>query len=150
MICIMRSPSDCKYLSLVLSLLAILASGCGTGDHVTLAPVKGTVTLDGQPVPDARVIFHPTEGGRPSNAMTEPDGSFELVYMEDKLGALKGKHKVIISTLVEADPDSTDTLTQSGQREMIPASYNTQTTLEAEVDAGVNELNFDLKSSGGV
>lgn len=129
---------------------AFLAIGCGGGDGPSLVPVEGSVTLDGQPLAEARIIFRPAEGGRPSNAVTDSDGNYKLQYTEDRIGALPGKHSVSISTFVEADPDSSDPVTKTGRRESLSPKYNTQTTLQAELDTGTTEkVDFELTSSGG-
>jgi hypothetical protein len=138
------TPSRWAYLVLCLSVL----SGCGLGDELGLASVKGTVKLDGEPLSDARVIFYPVDGGRLSSATTDLDGNYELVYVDNQTGALPGKHKVYISTFVEADSDSDDPLTKTGQRESIPAKYNAQTKLSAELEANGREtVDFGLQSS---
>ena len=126
-------------------MLVMVVVGCGRNE-LGLVPVEGVVTLDGQPLADARVIFRPFEGGRPSSGVTDADGNFKLVYSEDQTGALPGKHHVSVSTLVEADPDSSDPLVKTGQKERVPAKYNSKTTLEADLDAGNESLTFDLKS----
>lgn len=64
--------------------------GCGLGDELGLASVKGTVKLDGEPLPDAIVIFYPAAGGRPSIATTDLDGNDELVFVDNQVGALAG------------------------------------------------------------
>jgi hypothetical protein len=55
------------------------------------------------------------------------------------MGALPGKHKVSIST-------RGDQSAESGVRELVPARYNAQTTLEQEVQGGQQPLTFDLQS----
>ena len=138
-----------RYGLLTIAALMVVVTGCGGGNRLELVPVKGVVTLDGKPLADARIIFRPAEGGRPSNAVTDSYGSYKLKYTEDQYGALPGKHSVSISTFVEADPDSSDPLIKTGRRESLPANYNTQTTLQAELESGSSEkLDFELKASG--
>ena len=127
---------------------ALAMSGCGSGDRLGLVSVSGVVTLDGRPLPNARVVFYPAGGGRLSHASTNSDGAYELQYTEGKSGALPDKHKVTISTFIEADPDSPDSLVKTGQKESIPAKYNVQSTLQADLSDGHSEvLGFDLTSS---
>jgi hypothetical protein len=67
--------------------------GCGsTGDIVA---VEGTLTYDGQPVPDMIVRFAP-EGGRASEGRTAADGSFEMSYAMDRMGVEPGNHRVTV------------------------------------------------------
>jgi len=126
-----------------LLLLALSVTGCGGG--LGLGTVEGTVTLDGRPLHDAQVIFHPVDGGRPSVGRTDVDGHFELTYIEGTPGALPGEHKVIITSYIEADPDSSDSLIQTGRAEDVPSKYNKETTLTSEVTRGGSEVvTFDL------
>lgn len=78
--------------------LAACAYGCsGSGIDVDLAPVSGVITMDGQPLENAIVIFSP-EKGNPSSGKTDAKGYYELVYVGDAKGAIVGPHKVRIST----------------------------------------------------
>ena len=98
--------------------------------------VSGTVTLDGKPLADARVIFEPAEGGRASTGLTNAEGKYELIYIRKDKGAKLGPHLVRISV---TNPDAAN-------RELLPARYNAQTTLRADVKPGSNEINFTLTS----
>jgi hypothetical protein len=116
--------------------------GCGSSDHPDLGRVRGTVTLDGEPLADATVAFYPDEG-RASVGTTDSDGEYELTYVGDTRGAVLGPHKVRI-TMLKEDASAEDTVRQA--TEPIPARYNAQTTLSAEVKEGKNTFDFDLKS----
>lgn len=121
--------------------------GCN-GDGLNLATVEGVVTLNGEPLAEARIVFYPEGGGRLSHAITDLDGSYSLMYVDGVQGALPGTHKVSISTFVEADPDSDDPLIKTGQRELLPPQYNSMTTLTAELNPGQSEkLDFELKTT---
>ena len=52
-------------IQLVCAAALLFSFGCGRGDLPELAPVTGTVTLDGTPFPNAVVYFHTQskEGG---------------------------------------------------------------------------------------
>ena len=50
-----------------------LICGCGGESGPELATVEGYVFLDGQPLPDATVIFTP-ESGSPSYGTTDQEG----------------------------------------------------------------------------
>lgn len=143
----LKMKMPCNEVVAIAAVLILTMGGCGAGDSLSLASVEGLVTLDGEPLGDARVIFSPEDGRRPSSAVTESDGSYKLTYLEDQPGALPGRHKVIISTFVEADPDSSDPRVKTGVREILPTKYNTQTTLEAQLEPGQREeVNFELTS----
>lgn len=126
------------------ALVGVWASGCGRGGPA-LGGVEGTVTLDGTPVEGATVTFSPVEGGRSATAITDSAGHYRLEFTADQMGAIVGKHKVSISTFEEGELDD------RGQRvgavaEKIPAKYNRESTLVAEVKSGSQTIDFPLVS----
>lgn len=132
--------------SMAVGLVLIGLSGCGRG-NVSLSEVTGTVRMNGKPVTDASVVFRPLDKGRPSLGVTDGEGKYRLKYAEGKWGALAGKHKISVSTLVEPDSDSSDPVKQAGKPERIPTDYNTYTSLEAEVRPGEKEV-LDIEMEG--
>ena len=129
------------------AVLAAACTGCGPeSDMPETAPVRGVVTLDGRPLGMARIYFSPQEGGQTSEAVTDPSGNYELRYKRDLPGATLGKHKVVITTYEE--PTTNDDMTVTGgMPERVPAKYNQQTTLEKEVVAGDNVIDFPLTTN---
>jgi hypothetical protein len=89
------------------ALLPFIAAGLmsisGCGDSIRMAPVSGTVTVGGRPLPKAGVTFTPVKGGRPAWATTDSQGHFELTTFKAGDGALVGEH---IVTVAEADTDA--------------------------------------------
>lgn len=75
----------------------VLIAGCGR-DGLNLAPVEGIVTLDGQPVADAGVVFSPIDPkqGPPASGATDEVGRFTLMT-NNRGGAALGDHRVCIS-----------------------------------------------------
>src|SRR6266550_1132156 len=79
-----------------LTLLSACLLGCGArGD---LASVRGKVTLDGQPLPDAFVVFAPTKKGTTSYGRTDAGGNYEMMFTDYQKGAWIGENSVRIST----------------------------------------------------
>jgi len=74
----------------VLVLLSLLAAGCG-GER--LVKVSGTVLRHGKPVPNLVINFTPEKGLR-SFALTDENGTFNMVYTAGQQGVLVGTHKV--------------------------------------------------------
>ena len=122
--------------------------GCGFGGPGSpeTAVVTGTVTLDGQPVEGALLIFTPIAGGRQSGGTTDAEGHYELTFSRDQPGALPGEHRIEISTLVETDPDSGT----ASVPEKLPAKYNVATELTRTVEADDNVIDFELDSAGKI
>ena len=132
-----------KVSSLVTTCLLSIFIGCGGVERPELATVKGRVTLKGQPVPLAKVIFIPNGGGQSSSGETGPNGDYELFFRYEEPGAELGKHKISISTF-EPQEVMDDGKRQGGRAEMVPKQYNAETTLEREVVAGENVIDLDL------
>lgn len=76
--------------------LLCLVGGCGRGE-MKVAPVGGTVTLDGTPLDQASVLFLP-EKGRPSFGVTDDQGRYTLIYSKDERGAEVGPCAVKVTT----------------------------------------------------
>jgi hypothetical protein len=87
-----RIISLCSIVALAAGLTAI--SGCGKSGPYEVAEIGGTVTYEGRPVANIGLIFTPEEG-RPSLAITDESGKFDLFYKQDENGAQIGKHQVV-------------------------------------------------------
>ena len=78
-----------------------LLAGCS--DKPQLAEVKGRVTMNGKPLGNVRVDFHPDPDkgtrGQGSSGTTDADGNFTLTFGEGKPGAIVGSHRVILTDL---------------------------------------------------
>lgn len=129
-------------------LLLMLCLGCGTSEY-TFAPVAGRVTLDGEPVPNARITFEPlaeVEGEKPgpwSVAAADAQGHFTMNTAGGPSGAVVGRHLVRISTRVEAEDGVTDVVPES-----IPAIYNDESELIYEVKPeGDEDVHFALQTA---
>ena len=116
-------------------------SGFGS-DGPELAAVSGTVTLDGTPLPNALVVFNPGNA-RPSEGRTNDEGYYELQYTRERYGAIIGTHQVMITSKVGVDEEGNEIV---DEQELVPAKYNTETTLSQEVESGSHVFDFDLKS----
>lgn len=126
----------------VVALLALCASSpsCGRSDLPELGTVRGTVTMNGNPLPNVMVQFHPESGGRPGSAVTDDEGKYVLEYTYGAKGAETGPCTVEITTYwPDGEPGP-------GQRETIPAKYNSKSILKETVKAGRNTFDFALES----
>lgn len=117
-------------------------AGCG-GSEVgidvpeNLVPVTGVVTLDGQPLEGATVIYHPPDGTDPprtARGVTDADGRYELLYAPEVKGAVPGTHRVQISK------------TGADEMEVVPEKYSRGSVLTAEVTNGEEDISFQLES----
>lgn len=120
-------------------LLTLVASGCGRSGPA-LFPVSGTVSYNGAPVPEGSIVFMAADNRIAADAGTIHDGRFDFQAKEGKklvaVRAVRNVGAVIPSMGVPA------------RESYIPAEYNTNTTLTAEVvRGGDNHFVFDLKES---
>lgn len=143
-----------RPLSILLLLLSgIVLTGCGhdidpRGQRV---PVDGEVTLDGQPLSRARIVFIGEAGGGSLKATAEiKDGSFVLTSAD---GPLPGTARVeIVPELLELEEFEAARGPGQSQRVEprtvnIPARYNLQSKLTAQLEPATdNHLNFELFS----
>jgi hypothetical protein len=131
----------------LLSWLLFMTAGCGPGGP-EIAYVSGRVTMDGQPLANASVIFIP-ENGRPAGARTDADGNYVLNFDESRRGAIPGKNSVRITTLREAEQDENGKTVTPAQNEKVPPQFNTNSQLSFEVvPRKRNVANFELTSKG--
>lgn len=141
---------------LLVVLASLLAAGCG-GSDADLAPVRGSVTLDGEPLAGARVEFDPVpeamargkSTGSASYGVTDSSGRYTLQYTPEREGALVGEHIVRITTRsMTVDADGKEVLVP----ERLPPKFHLDSALTREVKPGSNTFDFPLSlesSSGG-
>lgn len=120
--------------------LAASTAGCGS-DGPERGIVTGKVTLDGEPLPDADIVFQP-EDGSPSLGVTDERGRYDLMYTRDKRGAMLGEHVVQITTPTSAT-DAQGNSVRVPQK--VPPEYNARSQLTREVKPGRNKFDFNLK-----
>lgn len=125
-------------------LVSILLGCSGTpSDQPVTGEVEGIVTLDGNPLANARVIFVPQEGGQASDAVTDDSGRYVLRYKRDIMGAKIGQHTVTVTTFEAQELDDFGKPT-GGRPELVPAQYNENSTLVVEVKKGKNDIPLPL------
>ena len=126
-----------RRLALALLPLAFLAlAGCGG----SWGSASGTVTLDGTPLKDGIITFHPVGGGATAYG-TVTDGSFSLATGQDG-GLATGKYKVTVSATSIPKEGTSETAKLS-----TPVKYSKPDTtdLDAVVNGGLNSYKFEMK-----
>ena len=138
------SSSDHRKFGFVWSLVLVICgfSACGGPEHPDVGRVTGVVTLNGEPLPEATVMFQP-ENGRASIATTDSAGKYSLTYLDGVPGAILGVHKVIIRTEIPGEDGQLPI-----SKEKLPKKYHENTELTAEVKPGSNTFDFPLTSQG--
>jgi hypothetical protein len=147
------------------SILVLLVAVSGCGGKNTPVNVEGIVTLDGEPLAGATVVFTPIgEHGQSATALTESDGSFRLTNAKGEKGALPGEYKVLVSLGEEMkfaggehpDPSEIDKLmtakmrkqkTSRGKKSPVPAKYaNPEITPFKETVPPKGKIKLELSS----
>jgi len=89
--------------------ICLSAVGCGSSvprTNLKVTPVKGKVTMGGQPLADATVMFilqgQPPKDYLGSAAKTDAQGNFEIMTGTQK-GAPAGKYIVVVSKMTGVD-----------------------------------------------
>jgi hypothetical protein len=144
---IARRPAS-SALALILALTTI---GCSGGrDNLPREPVAGTVTMDGQPLPEAVIQFYPTGDAKSTGANAQVKAGQFSIPRED--GLVPGSYKVSIShaeleaALYKGKKDDSPRSKKLGP-ELIPARYNSKSELTAEIKAGgTRDLKYELSS----
>lgn len=132
--------------SAILGSFVITCLGCGGVSGPELAEVTGKVTLDGQPLAKVSLQFTPeSPDGSPSYGVTDSDGAYELLFSNDRSGAMPGKHRVEILP-VEPETDDSGKLVEGAVLVKIPVRYSQPGSLTADVQAGSNSIDFALDS----
>ena len=126
-----------------LLLVIVLAfPGCGAKPNYA---VRGSVTLDGKPLPEARVTFLPRDSnGTAAMAITDPQGLYQLEQGFNIQGAAAGEYKVTITTFVDGDPFSDPPVPPIPEK--VPDRYNLNSELSAKIISGENVFDFPLTS----
>ena len=128
-------------------LCAALLTGCGD----SRSGVSGKVTLNGKPLTNATIQFFPEGSQSPAGGAVVTDGRYEL---PPKPGLPPGKYRVSISSPSGGVDEGSFTAAPgakgkgpvgTGVKDLVPAKYNTDTELRAEVTSGSNTFDFDLR-----
>ncbi len=129
--------------------LAILAPIVGCGSDSGLVSVTGHVTLDGQPLGDAGVMFVPVDKGPVASGTTDAAGRFRLTTTNAP-GAQAGRYRVTITKRDVRGGSTLDAAFLQGQaiQWIVPAKYGNPDSsgLEAEVSPEQREFTFDTTS----
>jgi hypothetical protein len=115
-------------------------AGCSRGDRPKTIPIKGRVTIDGQPPGETgRLYFTPTQPAegyakRPASGGFDVDGTYRVMSWEVDDGLVPGHYTVSLAPSV---PDKTK----------IPPRYQQGTTsgLQVDVPVDVDHLEHNIE-----
>ncbi len=140
-----------------LAVVAIsMISGCGgqSPDYASLnlVEVSGTVTLDGEPLVGAAVLFE-ADDQTFSYAETNSRGEYALQFNSEISGVMPGPRTVRITSVglsfedSGADEEESEDVGQPVREpERVPSRYNSASTLTVTVSESERQFDFDLTS----
>ncbi len=139
-----------KFANRLAALAALLVAplGCGTSADPGREPVAGTVTLDGQPLPDGSLTLVPLGAG-PAVGATIAGGHFAIPRPD---GPIPGAYRVEILSIQPTgrtipDPEGPKGTTVVERKNVVPDRYGARSQLRAEVaQAGPNSFRFEIDS----
>lgn len=139
--------ADCLAGLACVGLLAVCV-GCGDASGQKLAPAKGKVVFNGQPVEGGIISFRPLAevapgvAAKPAAAEVQQDGTFVLATFSKDDGATIGKCQVTYLPRLQSAKDYDD-------KPAVPAWAGTEPkTKEVEVQPGQNDFTVELVKMG--
>jgi len=130
-----------------MGIVLLALSGCSGRPKNVAKKVTGKITLGGQPLAGASVVFTPVSGGSPSTARTDENGNYTLIWARSGRstieGAQIGEHTVKISTLVEGAPNAKPPRTEVPEK--VPYKYRVDEPPKVTVNKGANVIDIALE-----
>jgi len=148
------------FYTFVILLVTIFCFGCQGSSLPGLAPVSGVVTLDGNPIDGATVVFIPRDFSTQRNAfaLTNTSGSFRMTTVKENDGVLPGTYIVTVTKheksgqvikLDEYDVETGEQLTFEPSVNRLPAVYENEASTPLEITVskgGTKTATFELTS----
>ena len=101
----MKRAARLGHLTFLGTLTSVFVFGCGSGNGLNLAKVRGKVTYKGEPVKNGTVFFMPDEQkgtiGPPAVGSITSNGSYIMSTESAGDGVIVGSHKIGITGLEE-------------------------------------------------
>jgi hypothetical protein len=138
-----------RFTALLAGLLFVTLAGCSDGPD--LAPVSGSISLDGKPLPYGYVIFQPAKGQLSQGEIKA--GKFTMSTRSPEDGATIGSHQVSVVCFEGHAPEkkAQQGPSMSLGRSLIPAPYtrsgSSGLTIEVPPE-GKTDVVFELSSKG--
>jgi len=139
-----------KYCWIFLYILLYPTFGCSYGPFkADVQMVQGTILLDGEPLADADVIFHPQdEKGETAGGHTDKQGNFVLTSLYGNIGrgALQGEYHVTVSKLESFAVPLKGGEIEWDAKELLPSVYQDakKTPLSVTIQRGKNKIKLEL------
>jgi hypothetical protein len=132
-----------RFIAVMLACTILLtAFGCGRSGPVS---IHGIVSVDGQPLERGKIDFQPADNKGPTAAAAIQDGKYECEVMPGTKtvsitgGKVTGKHPFT--------PGNPASPMVEELKSLVPACYNTESTLSCDVIYGTSLYDFKLKTN---
>jgi hypothetical protein len=137
---------------LILSISVLLMFGCQNKSE-TVIPVTGTITKNGQPLAEVRIVFSKTDTGAKSFAETDAEGRFTLTHTHGKSGAEPGKYRVSVFWKGKPIPlpagKKLEDIPEERRNQKtpdVPITNSNKSPIEVEItESGENNIVIDIK-----
>ena len=104
-----RKHSQNLFFAVAIGILSTSWLGCSrVPDGPRTVPAEGIITLDGEPISGAAIVFISDGGDVSANGISGPDGEFSLDAFPYKKGAVPGPYKCIVTRTVEITTNSAE------------------------------------------
>jgi hypothetical protein len=128
----------------VVAMVLCVCAGCGSRVRV-----EGDVTLDGTPVDGGTILFLQGTGpGSDKGHAPIQGGKYDLTGEAAK-NLTPGNYTIQIHWIQKLNrpgPDAPNADTGAAVKDLIPAKYNSKTTLTRDLTLGTNKVDFELTS----
>ena len=146
-----RQLSVCS--ALMGAAVGLAVQGCSADDDLPRQSISGLIRLDGRPLPEGIVHYYPRSSGGPRPAVVGGamvrNGRFSIPR---ELGLIPGRYRVAVFSATTAqrkrENGSVPGNATTSAPEMIPAKYNSQSSLEIEIKDShlIKEMTIDVES----
>lgn len=133
---------------LPLALCAALLGGCGRPGTAPTVPAAGVLLLEGKPLAEINVVFHPA-AGRPGYAVTDGEGRFAMSTFSRGDGVVPGSHRVTLAVVDPGRPEPGTPEARNYKPRTVPfaARYGAAATSDLAVEvppAGSREIVLEV------
>ncbi len=129
-------------------LCSSLLPGCSSGNSTGRLALAGSVTFDGQPVDGGSIAFLPEGEAQPTKPGAQiEEGKYHILA---ERGAFAGLYRVEIHWPRKTGrkvPFEDTGIMKDETVDVIPAKFNVQSELKADIKPGATTFDFDLKSN---
>jgi hypothetical protein len=132
-----------KHALFSLLLPVLFALGCA--EETNEGTITGTILVDGEPAETGSIAYIPVDGNTGTGGGVVENGKYTARAPAGKMKVQIQVNKVVGQRQAYDAPGSRVTPVME---QILPPKYNTQTTLEIDVQPGENVKNYELSTKG--